>query len=132
MGWFSNFKAATTVSLATQFVRKHLEIQRDLGLFHGDVADTAKTLVLALWADIPGLREQRERPNPSLVAAAALSKGVKHFDGAGNKALADTMVRALKTLLQHDVYKLARPEEMSAMDVLLWDLAHHPFEAEPP
>jgi hypothetical protein len=128
MGFFANLKAASTVTLATQFVRKHLELQRDLGSFHGDVKDTADKLVLALWSDIPSLKEQREKPNATLLAAASLSNGAKHFDSVGNRALGDTLIGALKTLLQHDVHKLVNIERLSPIDSQLWDLAHAPFE----
>jgi hypothetical protein len=131
MGFFTRLKSATTLTLATQFVRKHLEVQRDLGSFHGDVADTASRLVTAVWQEVSEAAQEAKQPNPALLGAAAHANGASHFDTAGNTALADTLIGALKTLLQYDVHKLVDSERLGPIDRLLWDMAHRPFEVKP-
>lgn len=128
MGFFSNLKAAGTVSTATQFVRRHLEVESACGTFKGDPKVVAEKLVLALWADVPGLADQTEKPKSVLVAAAAIANGIKHFDASGNRTLGQVLFRCLGTLLQYDVHKLVDVGTLSPIDSRLWDLAHAPFE----
>jgi hypothetical protein len=128
MGFFSNLKAASTVSTATQFARKHLEVEAACGTFKGDAKAVAEKLVLAVWQDVPGLADQTAKPTAVLVAAAALANGVKHFDATGNKALAQAFFRCLGTLLQYDVHKLVDATMLSPIDSRLWDIAHSPFD----
>jgi hypothetical protein len=124
MGFFGNLKAASTTSFATQFVQKHLELQKTMERgFRGDAKDTASRIVMALWGDIPELAQQKVGAKPLLVAAAALANAVEFFNAQGKQVMAGDFKKALTTLMLQDVMQIVKLDNLSPIDQRLWDKA---------
>jgi hypothetical protein len=79
-------------------------------------------------ADLPELAQGQEKCTPVLLAAAAYANGIKHFDGAGNKPLADALFRCLSMLVQYDVTKLVEVGMQRGVDKKLEDMAYAAFD----
>jgi len=130
MGLFGNLRAANKIGTATALVTKLLDVERELGTFRGDTKDTANKLVLAVWAEVPALREAREIPRAATLAAAAMANGVRYFDGPGqNKVLADVLFSSLRTFLGNIYPTLVLdPDSLSRVDNELMTRAYSVFD----
>lgn len=124
MGFFSNLRAASTVSYAARFIEKHLRAQAEIGRFNGDALKLGEGLVMGLWESVPELANQSDKPKPVCVAAAALSMGIQQADQVGKKELGNVLFSALQTLIMYDVVKLAPIEKANGADLRLLDMAY--------
>ncbi|QXZ08964.1 hypothetical protein KUF54_13035 [Comamonas sp. Y33R10-2] len=104
MGFLSNFRLASRMSMATQCVLKVIEGEP---IFGGNPKATAEKLVIAV---VGGQRvaDFKDMPNTWLLAGAALANGVIFYDKQpSKKPLADALFQALQTLSMIDAYRQA-------------------------
>jgi hypothetical protein len=136
--FLGNFRAARQITFAAILVQKQLEVQGALGAFRGDSKEVAKKLVLAIWSDVPALRNVEQIPRAAVLAAAvlaaaAMANGVTFFSKPSSEALATALSDSLQSYLTQVLPQLVvDTERLRGVDRELLTRAYAPFEARKP
>lgn len=124
MALFSGFRGTLKVSKATQLLAAQMERHS----LRADVQDLSKRLLFSLIHNYPTLALYKA--SPELLASAALSGGVKFFDGKQEKDFASALFALHQDFLTSCVFKKVDTFNLNPENSVLYKEAMSCFEFE--